>query len=83
MDIRFVNKNDEIINATKLSIKVNNRFLIGESVEGKTTIIEDYETWGEAKDVLRKIGDALLNDKEISQEEIIIDLRKKEKGEEK
>jgi len=76
MDIRFVNKNDEIINATKLSIKVNNRFLIGESVEGKTTIIEDYETWGEAMEALKKIRDILLN--VISQEAITIDLRNKE-----
>ena len=76
MDIRFVNKNDEIINATKLSIKVNNRFLIGESVEGKTTIIEDYATWLEAMEALKKIRDILLN--VISQEAIIIDLRKKE-----
>ncbi len=78
MDIRFVNGKNEIINATKLSIKVNNRYLIGESVEGKTTIIEDYTTWLEAKDVLRQIADTLLNEKDLSQEEIIIDLRKKE-----
>lgn len=78
MDIRFVNKRNEIINATKLSIKVNNRYLIGESVEGKTTIIEDYATWLEASDVLRQIADTLLNEKDLSQEEIIIDLRKKE-----
>lgn len=78
MDIRFVNKRNEIINATNLSIKVNNRYLIGESVEGKTTIIEDYATWLEASDVLKQIADTLLNEKDLSQEEIIIDLRKKE-----
>lgn len=78
MDIRFVNKRDEIINATNLSIKVNDRYLVGESVEGKTTIIEDYTTWLEASDVLRQIADTLLNEKDLSQEEIIIDLRKKE-----
>lgn len=78
MDIRFVNKRNEIINATNLSIKVNDRYLVGESVEGKTTIIEDYTTWLEASDVLRQIADTLLNEKDLSQEEIIIDLRKKE-----
>ena len=78
MDIRFVNKRNEIINATNLSIKVNDRYLVGETAECKTIIIEVYNNWEESSDVLRQIADTLLHDKDLSQEEIIIDLRKKE-----
>lgn len=78
MDIRFVNKRNEIINATNLSIKVNDRYLVGETAECKTIIIEVYNNWEESSDVLRQIADTLLNEKDLSQEEIIIDLRKKE-----
>lgn len=78
MDIRFVNKRNEIINATNLSIKVNDRYLVGETAECKTIIIEVYNNWEESSDVLRQIADTLLHDKDLSEEEIIIDLRKKE-----
>lgn len=78
MDIRFVNKRSEIINATNLSIKVNDRYLVGETAECKTIIIEMYNNWEESSDVLKQIADTLLNEKDLSQEEIIIDLRKKE-----
>ena len=78
MYIRFVNKRNEIKNATNLSIKVNDRYLVGETAECKTIIIEVYNNWEESSDVLRQIADTLLHDKDLSQEEIIIDLRKKE-----
>lgn len=78
MDIRFVNNRNEIINTTNLNIKVNGVYLIGEDVNGSIKTIEKYENEEQAKDVLRQIADTLLHDKDLSQEEIIIDLRKKE-----
>lgn len=78
MDIRFVNKRNEIINATNLSIKVNDRYLVGETAECKTIIIEIYNNLEESSDVLRQIGKTLMNGENLSAEEIIIDLRKKE-----
>lgn len=76
MDIRFVNSNNEIINATNLSIKADNRFLIGSNERAEITIIEIYESGKESQEVLKKIADELVNMEE-SKEEIIIDLRRK------
>ena len=78
MDIRFVNSRNEIINATNLSIKVNDRYLIGETAERETTIIETYENWEESSDVLKQIAETLLDEEGLSEDEIIIDLRREE-----
>lgn len=75
MDIRFINSKNEIINATNLSIKADNRFLIGSNERAEITIIEIYESGRESQEVLKKIADELVNMKE-SKEAIIIDLRR-------
>lgn len=76
MDIRFVNKRNEIINATNSSIKVSDRYLIGENEEGKSKVIEEYEGREEAEGIIKEIGEQLIRSR--GAEEIIIDLREKE-----
>ena len=79
MDIRFINKRNEIINATNSSIKVSDRYLIGENEEGKSKVIEEYEGREEAEGIIKEIGEQLIRSR--GAEEIIIDLREKEEKE--
>lgn len=61
MDIRMINKKDEIINVTNLSIKVSGRWLIGVNEEGKIMQIEEYEDEGEARKNLQTIWEVIEN----------------------
>lgn len=79
MDVRFINKRNEIINATNSSIKVSDRYLIGENEEGKSKVIEEYEGREEAEGIIKEIGEQLIRSR--GAEEIIIDLREKEEKE--
>lgn len=56
MDIRIINKDNEIINVTNLSIMTSANWLIGMNDKGETVRIEQYESKEEAKDNLEKLG---------------------------
>lgn len=74
MDIRFINRKDEIINASELSIKVMGTSLIGINAEQKIVEIERYGSEEEAREVLRNIGKCL----ERNTASLLIDLREEE-----
>lgn len=75
MDIRFINRKDEIINCSELSIKVMGNSLIGINAEQKIVEIERYESEEEAREVLREVVDVL----KVDVANIVLDLRSEEK----
>lgn len=74
MDIRFINRRDEIINCSELSIKVMGSSLIGINAEAKIMEIERYGSEEEAREILREVVDVLKADVA----NIVIDLRSEE-----
>lgn len=74
MDIRFINRKNEIINATKLSIKVMNKWLIGITAEQRIVEIEKYEDEEKAEEILKEIAKEVSEAGEVRG--IVIDLRK-------
>lgn len=78
MDIRFVNRRNEIINVSNLSIKVMKRYLIGIDERKNVVEIEEYESEERAKEVLREVCE-LMSRLEADRGGIVIDLR--ERGE--
>lgn len=74
MDIRFINRKDEIINASELSIKVMGNSLIGINAEQKIVEIERYGSEEEAREVLREVVDVL----KVDVANIVLDLREEE-----
>lgn len=75
MDIRFINKKDEIINCSELSIKVMGSSLIGINAEQKIVEIERYGSEEEAREILREVVDVL----KVDVANIVLDLRSEEK----
>lgn len=59
MDIRIINKKDEIINVTNLSIMCMDKWLVGMNDKGEIVRIEEYERKEEAKENLKKLGLAI------------------------
>jgi len=76
MDIRFINSKGEIINASRLSIKVIGDCLIGINEKQDTVVIERYGREEEARKSLKVVGQIIY---EKVGEDIVIDLRKGEK----
>lgn len=76
MDIRIINKKDEIINCSELSIKIMNNFLIGIDAEKNIVNIEEYGSEEEAREILRGIGSIFDGNKMENSRGIVIDLRK-------
>ena len=78
MDIRIINGEDEIINVSRLSIRTENRYLVGMNERGERIIIEGYKNWIEARE---KLMDIVGEIKEIGKKgnDIIIDLREEKK----
>ena len=75
MDIRFINRKDEIINASELSIKVMGTSLIGINAEQKIVEIERYESEGIVRDRMLQIIEMIKKGVEKQYRGIIIDLR--------
>ena len=75
MDIRFINRKDEIINCSELSIKIMGNSLIGINAEQKIVEIERYESEEDAREVLREVVEVLKADVA----NIVLDLRSEEK----
>ena len=57
MEITIINKEWEIINASRLSIKVINNCLVGINEKQETIVIERYESEERAKEILKRIGE--------------------------
>lgn len=74
MDIRFINKKEEIINASRLSIKVMGSHLIGINERQEIIIIEEYKSEEEAKEEMEKIIEAVKKGTIEEYESIIIEL---------
>ena len=72
MDIRFINSKGEIINASRLSIKVIGDCLIGINEKQDTVVIERYGREEEARKSLKVVGQIIY---EKVGEDIVIDLR--------
>lgn len=75
MDIRFINRKDEIINCSELSIKVMGNSLIGINAEQKIVEIERYESEGMVRDRMLQIIEMIKKGVEKQYRGIIIDLR--------
>lgn len=79
MDIRFINSANEIINASRLSIKAMNKALIGIDEERNVVLIERYGSEEEAKEVLKGIVKMLSGGYYMGNaQDCLIDLRKEE-----
>lgn len=57
MDIRIINMEGELINVSRLSLKVIGRSLIGINERQEVVNVETYESEEIAKEVLKKIVD--------------------------
>ncbi len=73
MDIRFINKENEIINCSRLSIKVIGESLIGIDAEKNVVCVERYESEEKAREILKKAVEII--GKRYIGEDILIDLR--------
>ena len=82
MDIRFVNKRNQIINASKLSIMTSGNYLIGMNDRGNQVIIEECESKEKAEAMMKII--IMRIDIGYAVDNLLIDLRgyKKEEEEE-
>lgn len=79
MDIIIINKEQEIINARNLSIKVINNCLVGINERQETIIIEKYESEEYARKILARIGEKLENRYRTGEANfIVIDLKYEE-----
>lgn len=78
MDIRFINKKDEIINCSELSIKVMGNSLIGINAEQKIVEIERYGSEEEAREMLRGVAGCLMEASREGRQVVMINLREEE-----
>lgn len=78
MDIRFINREGNIVNLTNLSILREGMYLIGMNERGDKIVMEKYESEEEAKDKIRIIGNNLITATQIGKEAITIDGRSEE-----
>ena len=78
MDIRIINREGELMNVSRLSLKIIGRSLIGIDEARNVVNVETYESEGEAREVLKNIV-SFIWDKHDDYENnaIIINLGKK------
>lgn len=81
MDIRFINRRNEIINVSELSIKVIGSSLIGINAEQKIVEIERYESEEKAKEVLKGAAEVVTGNMVGEARGVVIDLRERKEGE--
>ena len=75
MDIRIINRDGELINVSRLSLKVIGRSLIGINEKQEVVNVENYESEEEAREVLKKIVDFIwIKHKDNNSNAIIINL---------
>lgn len=78
MDIRFINREGNIVNVTNLSILREGMYLIGMNERGNKIVMEKYESEEEAKEKIRIIGNNIIIATQNGEETITIDGRRKE-----
>ena len=78
MDIRIINSKGDIINASRLSITTNSRWLIGLTEESKQVLIEDCRNEEEAVAYLDAVKGAIKVGQEEQLGSVLIDLEGKE-----
>lgn len=78
MDIRFINRECNIVNVTNLSILREGMYLIGMNERGNKIVMEKYESEEEAKEKIRIIGNNIIIATQKGEEAITIDGRGKE-----
>ena len=75
MDIRIINRDGELINVSRLSLKVIGRSLIGINEKQEVVNVESYGSEEEAREVLKKIVDFIwIKHKDNNSNAIIINL---------
>lgn len=84
MDIRIINRDGELINVSRLSLKVIGRSLIGINEKQEVVNVETYESEEKARKVLKKVVYIIwAKHSECDNNAVIIDLSGIEKkGEE-
>lgn len=84
MDIRIINRDGELINVSRLSLKVIGRSLIGIDEEKNVVNVESYESEEKARKVLKKVVYIIwAKCSECDNNAVIIDLNgRRIKGEE-
>ena len=78
MDIRFINREGNIVNLTNLSILREGRYLIGMNEKGDKIVAEKYESEEEAKEKIGIIGNNLRTATILGKKAITIDGRSEE-----
>lgn len=78
MDIRFINREGNIVNVTNLSILREGMYLIGMNERGNKIVMEKYDNEEEAKEKIRIIGNNIIIATRNGEETITIDGRGKE-----
>lgn len=79
MDIRIINREGELINVSRLSLKTIGRNLIGIDEKQEVVNVETYESEEEAREVLKKIVDFIwIKHKDNDSNAVIIDLNQEE-----
>ena len=81
MDIRIINKKDEIINVTNLSIMSMEKWLVGMNDKGEIVRIEEYESKEEAKEKIKEIGLAIKEAHEREAKNLLIRTQENESSE--
>ena len=72
MDIRVINKANEIINVSSLSIKTSGKWLIGMDSRKNVVQIEEYGSEEEAENRLKAMGYAIEEGNRQKLESIVI-----------
>lgn len=75
MDIRFINREGNIVNVTNLSILREGMYLIGMNERGNKIVMEKYESEEEAKEKIRIIGNTIIIATKNGEKSITIDER--------
>jgi hypothetical protein len=82
MDIRIINRKDEIMNVSGLSIKVIGKWLVGMTAEAKIVEIEEFRSEEKAREILRGIANVIDGNVSENSRGIVFDLRGIEEEEE-
>lgn len=77
MDIRIINNENEVINATTLTLRARNVFLVGVTVSEnpKEVLIERFKTKEEAIYCLKGIIEGIKMASDVQSDSIVIDLK--------
>ena len=75
MDIRVVNRGNEVINVSRLNIMAEGKYILGKSEKNDVVVVERFESEEKAKEEMSKVIWVIEKANEVKQESIIIDFR--------